>query len=319
MARKPRVHFPTALYHVILRGNGGQDIFFDDADRCRFLLLLQEGVERYGHRIHAFCLMSNHLHLAIQIGEIPLSRIMQNLSFRYTRWHNWRRKKTGHLFQGRFKAVLVDADSYLSELIRYIHLNPVRAGMANTLEEYSWSSHRAYLGSESIPWLTIDWTLAQFGSTISRARRNYLKFMDLGKDEGYRQEFHSGVVGESRILGEDSFVNRVLSQCEGRAVRPLTVGELAAAVCLEYRVSAQELATAGKYRTMSEARGMVAWLILETGWGTLAELGKQTGRDVTTLSAVAKQLRNRSMSDTLLAERMVRVKKAIDQIALMQA
>jgi len=98
MARKPRVHYPTALYHVILRGNGGQEIFLSQEDRFRFYLLLQEGVERYGHRIHAFCLMTNHIHLAIQVGDIALARIIQNISFRYTRWVNWRQSRTGHLF-----------------------------------------------------------------------------------------------------------------------------------------------------------------------------------------------------------------------------
>ena len=88
MARKARVHYPGALYHVILRGNAGQTIFFNDLDRTRFYLLVQEGIERFGHRIHAFCLMNNHIHLAIQLGKIPLSRILQNLSFRYTRWVN---------------------------------------------------------------------------------------------------------------------------------------------------------------------------------------------------------------------------------------
>ena len=98
MARKPRVHYPTALYHVTLRGNGGQEIFFSQEDRFRFYLLLQEGIERYGHSIHAFCLMTNHVHLAIQVGDITLARIIQNISFRYTRWVNWRQSRTGHLF-----------------------------------------------------------------------------------------------------------------------------------------------------------------------------------------------------------------------------
>ena len=124
MARKPRVYYPGALYHVTLRGNAGQTIFFDNRDRIRFYLFLQEGIERFRHRIHAFCLMSNHLHLAIQVADIPLSRIIQNLSFRYTRWINWRRGQSGHLFRGRYKAVLVDADAYLLELTHYIHLNP---------------------------------------------------------------------------------------------------------------------------------------------------------------------------------------------------
>ncbi len=150
MARKPRLHYPGAVYHVMARGNGGQPVFTDDEDRYRFYLFLQEGVEKFGHRIHAFCLMKNHVHLAIQVREKPLSRIMQQLCFRYTQWVNVRQKRIGHLFQGRYKAILVDADSYLAELVRYIHLNPVRARMVKTPDRYPWSGHRAYLGHKKL-------------------------------------------------------------------------------------------------------------------------------------------------------------------------
>jgi len=105
MARKPRIHLPGGFYHVMLRGNAGQDIFLTDEDRYHLYLLMQEGVERFGHRIHAFCCMSNHIHLAIQVADIPLSRIIQNLSFRHTQWMNKRRRRIGHLFQGRYAAI----------------------------------------------------------------------------------------------------------------------------------------------------------------------------------------------------------------------
>jgi REP element-mobilizing transposase RayT len=141
----------------MLRGNGGQEIFFSQEDRFRFYLLVQEGIERYGHKVHAFCLMTTHVHLAIQVGEFGLPRIIQNLAFRYTRWGNWRQSRTGHLFQGRYKAVLVEADTYLLELTRYIHLNPVRSGIVRIPEDYPWSGHRTYLGLETIPWLTTEW------------------------------------------------------------------------------------------------------------------------------------------------------------------
>ncbi len=288
----------------MLRGNAGQEIFFEDADRYRFYLLLQEGVERYGHRIHAFCLMSNHIHLAIQVGDIALSRIMQNIGFRYTRWINWRLNSSGHLFQGRFKAVLVDADSYLVELTRYIHLNPVRAGMVHAPEEYPWSGHRAYLGTEIIPWLTTDWVLAQFGKNVARARLEYRKFVELGKEDGYRQEFHGGRADDSRILGDDSFTDRVLAQADEKPKHKIRLEEIIACVCREYAIDEKDLATPGKYRSLSEARGMAAWLILETGCGTIAQLGKQTGRDVTTLSTVAKHLQTRAKMDVAVADRM---------------
>ena len=142
MARKARVHLPGGYYHVMLRGNGGNDIFFSDADRSRFLFLVQEGIARYEHRVHAFCLMGNHVHLLIQVGSVPLSKIMQNLSFRYTRYINKQKNIVGHLFQGRYKAIFVDADSYLLELTRYIHLNPIRAGLCAAAKDYEWSSYQ---------------------------------------------------------------------------------------------------------------------------------------------------------------------------------
>ena len=166
MPRKPRLHYPGACYHVILRGNSGQDIFIDKKDRSKFLFLLQEGIEKFKHRIHAYCLMTNHIHLAVQVGDIPLSRIIQNVSFRYTRYFNRRKNQVGHLFQGRYKAILIDVDSYLLKLVRYIHNNPVRAGMVKSPGQYSWSSHGAYLGRASIPWLITDWILSQFAKQI---------------------------------------------------------------------------------------------------------------------------------------------------------
>jgi len=173
MARKPRLYIPGALYHVMLRGNDGQHIFDNNEERSHFLSLVAEGVGRYGHRIHAYCLMDNHVHLLIQMGQTPLSKVMQNISFRYTRWMNRRHHRTGHLFQGRFRAILCDEDAYLLELVRYIHLNPVRAGIIATPEEHPWSGHRAYLGIESVPWLTSDWCLSRFAANLKVARRSY--------------------------------------------------------------------------------------------------------------------------------------------------
>ena len=128
MARKPRIHLPGGVYHVMLRGNGGQAISSGDEDYAYLYRLFDEGTQRFGYRVHAFCCMPNHLHLAVQVGEIPLSRALQNVAFRYTRWINRRTQRIGHLFQGRYKALLVEKDAYLVELSRYIHLNPVRVG-----------------------------------------------------------------------------------------------------------------------------------------------------------------------------------------------
>jgi len=311
MARKPRIHYPGALYHVILRGNAGQIIFDDDQDRTRFILLAQEGVERFGHRIHAFCLMSNHCHLAIQVGRGSLSRILQNLSFRYTRWVNWRRQRSGHLFQGRYKAVLVDADSYLHALTRYIHLNPVRAGVVKEPENYLWSGHRAYLGLEKIPWLTTDSVLSQFSDRLAAARRIYRNYVSQGKEGGHQPQYHRGSDTDSRILGDEAFIDRVVGPKRSMPKSKIGVEGIWKEVCKCYAVDENQGRGVGKERRLSEARGMAAWLVLELGTGTLVQLGGLTGRDPTTLSSAAKRLQRRAQTDLKLAKRMKQLRETI--------
>jgi len=304
MARKPRVHYPGALYHVTLRGNAGQAIFFDNRDRTRFYFFLQEGIERFRHRIHAFCLMSNHVHLAIQVADIPLSRIIQNLSFRYTRWINWRQGRSGHLFQGRYKAVLVDADAYLLELTRYIHLNPVRAGMVKEPEDHPWSGHRAYLGREVIPWLTTDWVLSGFSKRESSARRAYERFIEDGKKGGHQKQCHVGSGTDHRILGDDEFIDRVLDKEDKKPRRRVSLDRIIREVCKSFSLEEGEFLVSGRGHKLSKVRGMAAWLVLECGIGTLGELSRRTGRDITTLSSAARRLQIRSKTDLDLAEKM---------------
>ena len=242
MARKPRVHYPGALYHVILRGNGGQTIFFDDKDRTRFYFLVQEGIERFGHRIHAFCLMTNHVHLAIQVGRSRFLESCRILAFRYTRWVNWRQSRSGHLFQGRYKAVLVDADAYLQELTRYIHLNPVRAGMVKEPEDYLWSGHRAYLGLETIPWLTTEWVLGQFSERQVGSPEGLRKIRIGGEGRKPARGVPQRIRSDSRILGDDTFMDQVLGEKE---VMPRTEGGawigVIKEVCRRYSVKEKEV------------------------------------------------------------------------------
>ena len=287
MARKPRLHLPGGVYHVMLRGNGGREIFFSEGDRSVFFLLLQEGVERFGYRVHGFCLMPNHVHLLVQVGDVPLSKGMQNLSFRYTGWVNRRQGRSGHLFQGRYKAVLVDADDYLLELVRYIHLNPVRASMVTDPADYPWSSHRAYLGLESIPWLHTDWVLGQFARRLTTCRKRYAAFVAEGMEEGYRSEFHGG--GEdARVLGDEAFLAQVV-----KAVPPSRPPELETIidrVCTEYETSEAELTTPSRARRLARARGLVGWLAMRTGAATLTEIAHRFHRDVATLSQTVRRL-----------------------------
>ena len=154
MARRIRFQTPASTYHVMLRGNDGQPIFFSEGDKVKLCLFIQQGVERFDHTIEAFCFMSNHIHLALRVFDTSISRIVHHLAFRFAQFVNRKYKRIGHLFQGRFKSILVDDATYLKELIRYIHLNPVRAGMVTDPRDYLWSSHNAYIGLGEFVWLS---------------------------------------------------------------------------------------------------------------------------------------------------------------------
>jgi len=318
MARKPRIHYPGAVYHVILRGNGGQDIFFARQDRARFYLLLQEGVEKFGHRIHALCCMTNHVHLAIQVADISLSKIMQNVSFRYTRYINKRKKRTGHLFQGRYKALLIDADSYLLELVRYIHLNPVRAGIVSKPDEYPWSGHRAYLGTEKIPWLTTEWVLGQFASHEKTANRLYADFVlqSLGNDR--QLEFHHGS-HEGRILGDDSFAEKVVSKARDKNERKVTLEQIIEAVCRAYDLLPPALAEPGRKRRVAEPRAVVSLLVLEAEGLTLTNFASYLNRDLSGLSQAAGRLQKALQNDHALAKKLDKIKRDMQQTPTSQA
>jgi REP element-mobilizing transposase RayT len=312
MPRKSRIHYPGALYHVILRGNAGDTVFFDEVDRCRLYLLLQEGTERFGFRIHAFCCMTNHVHIALQVGEIPLSRIMQNLSLRYTAWINRRRKRTGHVFQGRYKALLIDGDSYLLELVRYIHLNPVRAGMVGLPEEFPWSGHRAYLGAEVLSWLTCEWTLRLFSFDSTKARKAYAAFVNEGLAEGRRPEFHSGSC-DGRILGDDRFADDVLHRANEN-LPPARIPDVLQAVSTLYGLTPEDLRAPGKFRPASEARALAALLVRETPTLSLSELGRHLNRDVAALSQAARRLGMQIRENSDLAARRNALQKMLEKV-----
>jgi REP element-mobilizing transposase RayT len=310
MARQPQLHYPGALYHVMSRGNGGQDVFFDPDDRYYLYLLLQEGIARYGHRIHAFCRMRNHLHPAVQVADISLSRVMQNLAFRYTRWVNRRQGKRGHLFQDRYQALLVDQDAYLLELTRYIHLNPVRAGLVRDLTAYRWSGHRAYLGKATLPWLTTDLVLSQFSAHRGHARRRYQRFVAEGKRQGHREEFHTGSLA-GRVLGDDKFAERALKRAGQHRGAKVDLDTLIKRVCQDYKLSETDLSAAGKHRRAAEARAVVAWVVREAPQLTLAALSDRVRCDATKLSASVPRLLGRSQDDKVLARRPARVRRQV--------
>jgi REP element-mobilizing transposase RayT len=172
MSRPLRLEFAGALYHVTARGNACEDIFRDDGDRATFLDLLGREIAQQRWRLYAYCLMGNHYHLLIETPEPNLTRGMQRLNQVYTQRFNRRHRRVGHVLQGRYKAIVVDKDSYFKELIRYVVLNPVRAKMVRGPERWAWSSYRATAGLSTVPlWLAVDEVRGQFGGSGAAYRR----------------------------------------------------------------------------------------------------------------------------------------------------
>ena len=206
MARPLRIEFPGALYHVTSRGDRREPIFEDDEDRLKFMEVLTEVVKRFNWVCHVFCLMTNHYHLVVETPEGNLSKGMRQLNGMFTQASNRRHKRVGHIFQGRFKGILVDKDSYLLELARYVVLNPVRAGMVKHPKEYPWSSYGMMVGYVQTPsWLAADGVLALFGTRRAEARRRYAQFVA----EGVGKETVWSELRQQIYLGNEKFVQRM--------------------------------------------------------------------------------------------------------------
>jgi REP element-mobilizing transposase RayT len=212
MARPLRIEFAGAVYHVTSRGNGRQRIFLDDQDNRKFLELLGKTIEHFHWICHAFCLMVNHYHLMIETPEANLSKGMHHLNASFCQAHNKRYDTVGHLFQGRFKSIVVDRESYLLELARYVVLNPVRAGMAARPEDWPWSSYRATAGLPALQkaarasdFLSTTWLLGQFGPGETAARRHYCEFVS----SGIGQDSPWSKLQSQLYLGKETFVDQI--------------------------------------------------------------------------------------------------------------
>lgn len=213
MSRPLRIEFPGAIYHVTSRGDRREPIFVDDTDRAGLLNVLAQGMQRFDAQVLAYCLMGNHYHFVLHTRQANLSRLMRHLNGVYTQDFNRRHGKVGHLFQGRFKAILVDREAYLLQVCRYVELNPVRAGMVAGPGDWPWSSYRAHVGEAATPpWLDTDglhgYLLQRPAATAAdhrRAARRYAELVAQGQDEalwddGLRQQIY---------LGDDAFVDRM--------------------------------------------------------------------------------------------------------------
>jgi putative transposase len=286
MARPLRVEFGGAFYHVLNRGNAGETIFRSNRDRERFLEYWGKAVERFGIKIHTYCLMTNHYHFLVETPEANLGRAVQWANVSYATYFNRKRQRQGHLFQGRFKCMLVDADAYLKELSRYIHLNPLRANLVEQLVSYPWSSYPSFIGKAKPPeWLEMDWLLSFFGKSRKAAFKEYRSFVE-GVEPVAIENPAKAVVG-GFILGSVDFVNWVkdtylskrseeveIPQLKVVKPRP-TPDDVVSAVCREYGCDAEGIIEKG--RKKNSARDMAIYLARELTGAAGAQLGKYFG------------------------------------------
>ena len=276
MGRPIRVHVDGGIYHVIMRGNAQEPIFFDGNDRSRLNEFVAQGLDRYNCRLHAFCWMSNHIHAAVQVSDRPLSEFMCWSASRYARFINHKRGRTGHLFERRHKALLVRDDAYLLGLVRYIHLNPVRAGLVDAPEDYLWSSHRAYLGTQTIEWVTTRGVLSCFGASVSTSRTHYRKFMK--QDSCWLpDEIEVSIEAEREALstGELSMQPRGVPSDEDI---DKFIDNLVAEYCSEHNLNPAAVTGLGRQREAARARAIISHQAISDGKCTLKNLADYFGR-----------------------------------------
>ncbi len=291
MARKPRVEFAGAFYHVIVRGNQRQKIFHDDKDRWSYLQRLEYYRERYGFTLCAYVLMPNHVHLLLETGKVSLAKIMQGLQSSYTQLYNRRHRTVGHLFQGRYKAILCDKNQYLLELVRYIHLNPARMRSAVDPWKYRWSSHQGYVGGKTAVTVQTATVLGQLGKRIGEARRAYLQYMEEGMGTGHEEKYYQ--TADQRFLGDEQFVEEIASRAKDKEVRPggprVSFERLAAAIAKEYGIDREELVGTGRRKEWVQARRQVVWLARQWAKMTTRELGERFERDASMISRLSRE------------------------------
>lgn len=304
MARPLRIEYPGAFYHVTSRGNEQRDVFRSRRDREQFLSYLQSATERYGTVIHAYCLMSNHYHLLLETPEGNLSQIMRHINGAYTTYFNVKRKRAGHLFQGRYKGIIVDADAYAAELSRYIHLNPVRAGIVIKPEDYEWSSYRNFIGLVKAPeWLRTGLILGCFSG--KDANNKYRQFVNDAMNHENENPL-KGVVA-STILGSTDFVKEISSRHLGekKADRNVPAVRKLSRPTLDEIIGAIE-----KEPGMKEiySRNMSIYFCHRYSGARLREIGECFGLSDAAVSQASRRLRVAYENDAVVREQLEQIK-----------
>jgi putative transposase len=320
MPRQARLDIPGALHHIMMRGINKSTIFEDDRDRGQFLNRFGANVTDAGASVYAWVLMSNHAHVLFKSGSQGISTVMKKQLSWYAQYYNRRHRRSGHLFENRYKSILCDEDNYLLALIRYIHLNPIRAGIVKSMEEldcYRWSGHSAVMGKRECPWLDVDYVLLQFGSTKRKARNCYHRFVEEGFSQGEQPDLIGGGLVRSkggwshvvsarriglkeeydeRILGGGDFVHSVMKEAEEKIRLQLrfrrtgiTLAKIIDQECKRADVSPQELKGGSRRRAVSTLRIKIAKRGLTELGLSLAEIARQVGVSTSGIARAIKR------------------------------
>ncbi len=281
MARPLRIEYPGAWYHVMNRGRRREKIFTDSKDYELFIETLKEAVKMWNLSVSAYCLMPNHYHILVHTPFGNISRCMRHINGVYTQRFNIRYKIDGQLFRGRYKAILVDADNYLLELLRYIHRNPLRAKMVKSLDQYNWSSHHGYLStSKNWDWLYKDFLLAMFSENDKQARQAYSNFIEEEETEEIKEFF--GQKNLPSILGTEEFLNWIQEKFQGlrfhKEIPEATIltpdaERIFELVCQAFHVNKGSLLVS-KRGTANVPRDISIYLLRRYTNKTLSEIGK---------------------------------------------
>lgn len=320
MPRQARLDIPGALHHIMLRGINKSSIFEDDKDRLHFLDRLGANVAAADAQVYAWVLMTNHVHILFKSGRHGISEVMRKQLTWYAQYYNRRHGRTGHLFENRYKSVLCDEDNYLLALIRYIHLNPIRAGMVRTrdeLDRYPWCGHSAVAGNRKCRWMDADYVLAQFDDTRRKARDEYRRFVEEGIGMGRQPELTGGGLIRSkggwsqvlsarrsgqteeydeRILGSGEFVSAILKEAEEKVLLQLklrrnggTLSKIVDAECNSAKISPQEVKAGSRRRVVSALRIKIAKRGLDELGMSLAEIARHVGVSTSGIARAIKR------------------------------
>jgi REP element-mobilizing transposase RayT len=320
MPRRARLDAPGTLHHVIVRGIEKRRIVNDAADRQNFVKRLGELSVGTKSTIYAWSLMTNHAHILLRSSEIGLSGFMRRLLTGYAISYNRRHHRWGYLFQNRYKSIVCDEDAYFTELVRYIHLNPLRAKLVKSLsrlDRYRWSGHAVLMGNIKNGWQDRDYVLKWFGKKEGEAIKDYRNYIDKGIEKGPRPELVGGglirslggwsavkamrragdhELSDDRILGSGQFVERIIKEAEGKIKYQLPdkehhqkINEFIAKACREEKVSIKELKAGSRRKEASRVRALIAIGLVKTHGVALAEVARQLGVSTSAVSKIIKR------------------------------